>query len=361
MTRKTIFVIALAGLALALATAYVTNIPKRPQAPLFDPASNPYAQGIYANGIIESDQDTGSNINVYPEVAGPVKRVFVKEGDEVRAGAPLFWIDDATQRATAAQQSEQAKAALAMLNELKAQPRKETLAVATAQVEEARAQLKMAQDQYAKQRRLHDVHPDYVSQDVVDNARNAVDVASRTLDVAQRQLQLVSAGAWSYEIDSQQGQYSALAKAADASASLLSKYFVRAPADGVVLAINASVGSYASPQGVYATYTQAFVPPVVVGSARDSLAVRCYIDEILVHRLPTPDHIRAEMTLRGPNLRLPLEFVRVQPYVTPKIDLSNQRLERVDVRVLAAVFRFKRPDSVNVYPGELVDVYIGSE
>jgi HlyD family secretion protein len=47
--------------------------------------------------------------------------------------------------------------------------------------------------------------------------------------------------------------------------------------------------------------------------------------------------------------------------VTPKIDLSNQRLERVDVRVLAAVFRFKPPADVSVYPGELVDVYIGSK
>ena len=129
--------------------------------------------------------------------------------------------------------------------------------------------------------------------------------------------------------------------------------------DGVVLAINAAVGSYASPQGVYATYTQSFAPPVVIGSSRGSFSVRCYVDEILVHRLPAPDRIRAEMVLRGPNLRIPLQFVRVQPYVTPKIDLSDQRLERVDVRVLPVIFRFDVPPGAAVYPGELVDVYIG--
>ena len=41
-----------------------------PLPPAFNPAANPYAKGIYANGIIESDQAHGENINIYPEVAG---------------------------------------------------------------------------------------------------------------------------------------------------------------------------------------------------------------------------------------------------------------------------------------------------
>jgi HlyD family secretion protein len=53
-----------------------------------------------------------------------------------------------------------------------------------------------------------------------------------------------------------------------------------------------------------------------------------------------------------------LEFVRVQPYVSPKIELSDQRQERVDVRVLPVIFKIKQSANVNLYPGELVDVYI---
>jgi HlyD family secretion protein len=53
-----------------------------------------------------------------------------------------------------------------------------------------------------------------------------------------------------------------------------------------------------------------------------------------------------------------LEFVRVQPYVSPKIELSNQRQERVDVRVLPVIFKITRSVDMNLYPGELVDVYI---
>ena len=62
----------------------------------------------------------------------------------------------------------------------------------------------------------------------------------------------------------------------------------------------------------------------------------------------------------GSDNKVPLEFVRVQPYVSPKIELSNERQEQVDLRVLPVIFRFEKKD-VPVYPGQLVDVYIGKE
>ena len=89
--------------------------------------------------------------------------------------------------------------------------------------------------------------------------------------------------------------------------------------------------------------------------------MRTYVDEILIQRLPSADKIQARLFVRGTNVSVPLEFVRVQPYVSPKIQLSNERQERVDLRVLPVIFRFVPPSDVNVYPGELVDVYIGGK
>ncbi len=59
-------------------------------------------------------------------------------------------LDDSVQRATVEQQKSQAEAALALLKELKAQPRKENLDIAKAQVDFASASLKTAQDQYGQ-------------------------------------------------------------------------------------------------------------------------------------------------------------------------------------------------------------------
>ena len=361
MRTRLIFALSAFGLLAGLVTAYVYGIEKAPPPPAFRPASNPYAKAIFANGIIESHQASGANINIYPEVSGTITELLVSEGQRVGRGTPLLKIEDSVQKGIVEQQKAQLDAALALLEELKAQPRPETLEVAKAQVAVAQASLKTSQDALEKQERSYQLEPRSVSKDVMDNALNAVKVAKANLDVAQKQLNLTRAGAWIYDIDSQQNQCTALAKALAASTALWNKYTIRAPTDGVVLAINASVGSYISAQGSYDTYTQGFAPVAVMGAAQDYGQVRCYVDEILVHRLPKAQEIKATMFLRGTDVSVPLEFVRVQPYVSPKIELSNERTERVDVRVLPLIFRFQKPGATDVYPGQLVDVYIAEK
>src|ERR1039458_3002370 len=98
-------------------------------------------------------------------------------------------------------------------------------------------------------------------------------------------------------------------------------------------------------------------PVLVLGSPATHLNVRCYVDEILVPRLPDASQIKAQMSVRGSSVKIPLTYVRMQPIVSPKIELSDQRLERVDVRVLPIIFRIEIRKDVNLYPGLLVDVY----
>lgn len=358
MRQKLIFVLAFAGVLAGLIAAYVYGVVEPPQPPVFTPAANPYPHGIFANGIIESDQASGANIAIYPDVSGSVTRVLVHEGESVKAGAPLVLVDDSVQRATAAQLQAQADAARTLLDELHAQPRAETLAVAHAQLQAAQANLKLMQDQYDKQQRSYELDPKSVSKDAIDNAIDNLGIARANRDVSQRQYDLTRAGAWSYDVHNQQKQVEALQRAAAASNALLEKYTVRAPVDGVVLALSTAVGAYVSPQGAYDTYTQGQTPIVVMGTAQRFLAVRCYVDEILISQLPAFKNMRARMFVRGAKIEVPLEFMRIQPYVSPKVELSAQRQERVDLRVLPVLFRFEPPAGTTLYPGQLVDVYI---
>ena len=290
--NKIIFALSIIGVLAGLVGAYLFGRERKAQPPVFKPVSSPYESAIYANGIIESDQPSGKNINIYPEVSGPITKVLVHEGQSVSAGTLLFAIDDSVPRAN---------------------------------MELAAANLKAAGDQYNKRRASYKIDPQSVSKDVLDTAEDAVQQAAAALKVAN---------------------------------ALLKKYSVKAAVDGVVLAVDATVGSYVSAQGAYDAYTQGFDPLVVMGAPQEHLAVRCYVDEILVSRLPSKWHIQAQMSIRGTDIKVPLEFVRVQPYVSPKIELSNQRQEKVDLRVLPVIFRFEKQDAP-VYPGQLVDVYIG--
>jgi HlyD family secretion protein len=305
--------LAFLGLTTGLIGAYVFGLHAAAQPPAFNPPTNPYAKGVYAEGMVEAYQNSGSNINIYPNVSGTIVDIPVREGQSVRKGTVLVRFDDSVQKAA--------------------------VETAKAQIGYARAQLKNAQDELTKQEYSYRLEPKSVSKYTLDDAINAVKVTARNLEVNEKNY--ISAKA------------------------LLAWYSIKAPADGKVLAIQAAVGSYVvSSQGTYDTYTQGFDPIIVMGRSAESeeyLGVRCYIDEILIHRLKLGPQMQASMFVRGTNISVPLQYIRVQPYVSPKIELSDERLERVDVRVLPVIFRFVKSDKLPVYPGQLVDVYVAEK
>jgi hypothetical protein len=55
--------------------------------------------------------------------------------------------------------------------------------------------------------------------------------------------------------------------------------------------------------------------------------------------------------------KIPLRFVRIEPFVVPKKSLTGDNTERVDTRVLQIIYRFDRP-SFPVYAGQQVNVFI---
>jgi HlyD family secretion protein len=361
MKNRSLFILASAGALVGLLSAVYYGIERKPLAPVFDPTANPYAAGIYANGIVQSDQTNGTNIALYPEVAGSVIQIPVSEGQRVKRGDVLLVLDATVQQATVEQLLAQAQAAEAALAELRAEPRPESLAVVTAQVDVAQATLKMNSDNLIKLQGIAKSDPGLISRDQLDNATNAVAVATAGLSVARRQYELAKAGAWKYDVQSQTQQSLALDKAYQSAAAQLAKYTLRAPVDGTVLSIQTAVGSYVSVQGTYDSISAANGPLILMGGgAADELSVRCYIDEILIQRLALTQSTPARMFIRGTQISIPLQYVRIEPYVSPKIQLSSGRTERVDLRVLPVIFRMKRPPGVQLYPGQMVDVYIES-
>jgi HlyD family secretion protein len=48
----------------------------------------------------------------------------------------------------------------------------------------------------------------------------------------------------------------------------------------------------------------------------------------------------------------------VPPYVSPRIERSNERQDRAAVPVLPVIFRFDPAPDLAVHPGQLVDVFI---
>jgi len=90
----------------------------------------------------------------------------------------------------------------------------------------------------------------------------------------------------------------------------------------------------------------------------DPLHIRVDIDETETWRV-RPGR-SAVARLRGnPGISVPLSFVRFEPYVLPKRSLTGATTERVDTRVLQAIYEFA-PSEFPAFVGQQVDVFIAA-
>jgi len=128
----------------------------------------------------------------------------------------------------------------------------------------------------------------------------------------------------------------------------LDRAVVRAPISGMVLKVNLRKGEYAQAGGLA-------VPLMTMGNV-DPLHVRADIDEADSARICGESPAVAR--LRGdPAIAVKLSFVRFEPYVVPKRSLTDDTAERVDTRVLQAIYAYP-PAAFPAFVGQLVDVFI---
>ena len=89
------------------------------------------------------------------------------------------------------------------------------------------------------------------------------------------------------------------------------------------------------------------------------LHVRADVDENEAWRIRAG--AAAQAAERGNSSRnVQLEFVRFEPYVTPKRSLTGDSTERVDTRVLQVIYRFK-DTGVPFRVGQQMDVFIATD
>jgi hypothetical protein len=75
--------------------------------------------------------------------------------------------------------------------------------------------------------------------------------------------------------------------------------------------------------------------------------------------LPAKGYLKGEVNRAGEADRsIPLRFVRIEPFVVPKVSLTGGSAERVDTRVLQVIYQFDRPADRPVFVGQQMDVYI---
>ena len=343
LTQYLLPLVAMAMLGFAFWYVAKTRPVTRNPPPPIMPARSPYAATLAAAGIVEAQTE---NISVGSATPGVVVQVLVKVGDEVKAGQPLFRLDDRQLQGELAVKRAMVSQSKSELIRLEAEPRKEKIPVVVAQVNEARAAVIRETDAI---RRTEDLFArKVITEQELIARREALEGAQAALDKSQADLDLLKAGSWQYDRDvSREAISKAEADVAKAEIEL-DRLVVRALVAGEVLQVKVRPGEYVG--------TPPNQPLIILGNI-ETLHVRVDIDEYDISRFR--QDVPATAVPRGNlQVRYPLKFVRVEPFVIPKKSLTGDNTERVDTRVLQVIYEFDPAGLPPLFVGQQVEVFI---
>jgi len=305
MKRTILPVIALAALTFGIISV-VRSQPRREfNLPASPPPVSPYGQNVAADGLVEASSE---NISIGTSISEVVTEVPVVVGQKVKAGDPLFKLDDRQLQADLRTRQADLVVAETQVN------------VDTALFDDSKQQLNFAETLLDKRA---------ISSEELAKRRYAAEAAHARREAARAQVIATAAQVKSIETQ-------------------IERSTVRAPIDGEVLQVKIRVGEYA-PAGVTVT-------PLILLGRMKPLNIRVDVDEHEAWRVHP--EAKATANVRGnANLKTRLSFVRSEPFVVPKKSLTGDSTERVDTRVLQVIYRVE-DDSLPLFVGQQMDVFI---
>ena len=296
--KKNFFLkIAIPIIALILLVKTIITISNNPKRKDSAPIK-PVATSIYQNSVAGSGitEPKGELINVGVDIAGIVSKIYVSAGAKVKVGQPLFMIDDREAKANYDLKKASYRASIIQTKDLK--------------------------EQFKMVKRIK--NKEAISKDEMNKKQYAYELAVEKENQAKAELKL--------------------AKIA------FDKRIIKSPIDGEVLKVNVKLGEL---------YGQGFNPKasMLIGDLA-KMYVRIEVDEIESHKVKNGGEAIA--ILRGnSDLKIPLEFVRIEPYIVPKTTITGAASEKIDTRVLELLYSFDNSE-YKILVGQQMDVYINT-
>ncbi len=314
-------------------------------APRTDPPQATFRRKISAAGLVEGRQE---NISLGTAVSGIVTEVYVQAdhgATTITKGAPLFRVDDRHLKSQLAIERSNLETAEAEWMRLQQMPRSEDLPVSEAKTRAAAAAKQQAQDEYDRGRKMFErqaiSEAEWVSREL---KLTRVDEEWRQ---AKAEEELLKAGAWKPDLTVATARVTAARAQVAHLETEIERCVVRAPCDARVLKVNVRPGEYVS-----ATAGDALM---VIGDLT-RLHVRTQIDEQDLARFDP--RLPAVGLPRGDSMtQVPLQLVRVEPFVVPKKAFTGENTERIDTRVLEVIYELAPGDRA-YYVGQQFDVFI---
>jgi multidrug resistance efflux pump len=177
--------------------------------------------------------------------------------------------------------------------------------------------------------------------------RLALTASQARLEAARADLALLKAGTWKPDIDVARAEVAEAERQVARVEADIERLTVTAPLNGEILQCKVHAGEYAQ--------AGPLTQPLILMGETSTLNVRADIDEEDAGRLQAG--AAATGSPRGAaESKIPLRFVRVEPYIIPKKSLTGDSTERVDTRVLQVLFALE--PGAQIHTGQQLDIFV---
>ncbi|MFN0065036.1 MAG: HlyD family secretion protein [Chlamydiales bacterium] len=336
---------ALAALGVLLGIVAVILSERTPPTPPIPylPPHPPFTYFIAASGMVEAASE---DIAIGSPLTEIVEEVFVEPGDFVAKGAPLFRLKNIVTRSRL-QAAEDALAVVqAKYQKTIDLPRPEDIPIQESIISYRQADYLAQQSKFELIENLS--NPKAISRDEYNQRKYNTIKAKYQLAEAKEELDRMLAGAWIRDVEIARAEVKEARSNVETVRYEVENSTIRAPFSGVVMRVDIH-------EGELAIAGETIKSPMIFGVI-DPLHVRVDVDEEEIWRIirgaPAVGFVRGNS-----NIHVPLEFIRIDPYLVPKRALTGVTSELVDTRVLQIIYRFKRED-LPIYPGQLLNVYL---
>lgn len=286
----------------------------------------------------------GEFVYVSSPLAGALASLPVQRGDQVRAGDPLFTLDDTPEKAARDQAAGQLAQARAELEDAKKGKRPTEIASLQAQLDEAQAALALAGQDLARQETLAATPGGAAAQDL-DRARSTQAQDSRRVAQLEADLETAWLGSREDQIAASEAAVRALQAALARADWDLAQKRQSAPQAGLVFDTIYRPGEWV-----------AAGRPVVALLPPQNVKVRAFVPETAVGAIHPGDPVRVLVDGVASALAGKVSFISPQAEYTPPVIYSQESRGKLVFMVETV---FDAATAANLHPGQPVDVFFG--
>lgn len=283
----------------------------------------------------------GEYVYVASPYAGALESLFVRRGEQVGAGDPLFALEQVSEKAARDEAEKKLRQALANLEDAKKGKRPSEIESLRAQLKYAQAALRLSLQEVTRQEGLKSM-PGAAVEAEVDRARAARDQNRQRVAQLEADLNTALLGARADQVAAAEAEVRAREAALAGAEWVLAQKQKTAPKAGLVFDTLYREGEWV-----------AAGRPVIVLLPPDHIKVRAFVPEPKIGTITLGDVVRITVDGVQGTIRGKVRYISPRAEYTPPVIYSQKNREKL-VFMVEVLFD---PDAArNLHPGQPVDV-----